>query len=110
MYTASGKENYLLYCLEHGVIHKENTLYKRNYLESAVYHAYNNFTGQKKPYPLENVYKVLMMAPVKESNMPVSYTHLLGIAILFGFAQWLRKILDLFPSLERPAEKKQCGI
>ena len=36
MYTASGKENYLLYCLEHGVIHKENTLYKRNYLESAV--------------------------------------------------------------------------
>ena len=23
MYTASGKENYLLYCLEHGVIHKE---------------------------------------------------------------------------------------
>ena len=34
----------------------------------------------------------------------------LGIAILFGFAQWLRKMLDLFPSLERPAEKKQCGI
>ena len=29
MYTASGEENYLLYCLEHGVIHKEITLYKR---------------------------------------------------------------------------------
>ena len=73
MYTARGEENYLLYCLEHGVIHKENTLYKRNYLESAVYHAYNNFTGKKKPYPLENVYKVLMMAPVKESNMQELY-------------------------------------
>lgn len=24
MYTARGEENYLLYCLEHGVIHKEN--------------------------------------------------------------------------------------
>ena len=32
----------------------------------------------------------------------------LGIAILFGFAQWLRKILDLFPSLERPAEKNSA--
>ena len=73
MYTASGKENYLLYCLEHGVIHKENTLYKRNYLESAVYHAYSNFTGKDTPYPLENVYKVLMMAPVKESNMQELY-------------------------------------
>ena len=69
MYTASGEENYLLYCLEHGVIHKENTLYKRNYLESAVYHAYSNFTGKDTPYPLENVYKVLMMAPVKESSI-----------------------------------------
>ena len=42
MYTASGEENYLLYCLEHGVIHKENTLYKRKYLDSAVYYAYRN--------------------------------------------------------------------
>ena len=69
MYTASGKENYLLYCLEHGVIHKENTLYKRNYLESAVYYAYSNRENDPKPYQLENVYKVLMMAPVKESSI-----------------------------------------
>ena len=73
MYTASGEENYLLYCLEHGVIHKENTLYKRKYKDSAVYHAYSNFTSTDKPYPLENVYKVLMMAPVKESNMQELY-------------------------------------
>ena len=50
MYTASGKENYLLYCLEHGVIHKENTLYKRNYLESAVYHAYSNRDRAKEDH------------------------------------------------------------
>lgn len=73
MYTASGKENYLLYCLEHGVIHKKNTLYKRNYLESAVYYAYSNREGKERPYQLENVYKVLMMAPVKESNMQELY-------------------------------------
>ena len=42
MYTASGEENYLLYCLEHGVIHKENTLYKRTINDSAVYYAYRN--------------------------------------------------------------------
>ena len=69
MYTASGKENYLLYCLEHGVIHKENTLYKRTYDDSAVYHAYKKFINDPNPYPLENVYKVLMMAPVKESSI-----------------------------------------
>lgn len=73
MYTASGKENYLLYCLEHGVIHKENTLYKRDYKKSAVYYAYSNFTGKETPYPLENVYKVLMMAPVAESKMQELY-------------------------------------
>ena len=73
MYTASGKEDYLLYCLEHGVIHKENTLYKRNYLESAVYYAYSNRENDPKPYQLENVYKVLMMAPVAESKMQELY-------------------------------------
>ena len=69
MYTARGEENYLLYCLEHGVIHKENTLYKRKYLDSAVYYAYSNRENDKSPYQLENVYKVLMMAPVAESSM-----------------------------------------
>ena len=33
----------------------------------------SNFTSTDKPYPLENVYKVLMMAPVKESNMQELY-------------------------------------
>ncbi|MFR5857599.1 MAG: hypothetical protein ACLUJC_00010, partial [Clostridia bacterium] len=69
MYTARGEENYLLYCLEHGVIHKENTLYKRKYKDSAVYWAYSGYIGKDNPYPLENVYKVLMMAPVKESSI-----------------------------------------
>ena len=69
MYTARGEENYLLYCLEHGVIHKENTLYKRKYVDSAVYYAYSNRENDKSPYQLENVYKVLMMAPVKESSI-----------------------------------------
>ena len=47
MYTANGEENYLLYCLEHGVIHKENTLYKRKYKDSAVYYAYRKHAALK---------------------------------------------------------------
>lgn len=74
MYTANGEENYLLYCLEHGVIHKENTLYKRKYKDSAVYYAYRKHEGGvENPYQLENVYKVLMMAPVKESSISELY-------------------------------------
>ena len=64
MYEVGG---FLVYCLEHGVIHRTSTLYKKNYKNSPIYHAYSNALNDENPYPIENIYKVLMLAPVDES-------------------------------------------
>lgn len=67
MYKADG---FIVYCLEHGVTHKTTTLYKKDYKKSPIYHAYQkaiNPGSNKDPYPIDNIYKVLMLAPVDES-------------------------------------------
>ena len=81
------------------MIHKENTLYKRKYKDSAVYYAYSNrYNVQISPYQLENVYKVLMMAPVKESNMQELYD--------LGFKQYH----DYDPGKTLHHHRLVCGI
>ena len=64
MYKAGG---FLVYCVEHGVSHKSTTLYKHDYKKSPIYAAYQKHTGQDVPYPIDNIFKVLMLAPVDES-------------------------------------------
>ena len=67
MYKADG---FIVYCLEHGVIHRTSTLYKKNYTKSPIYYAYKKFInpGDKDdPYPIDNIFKVLMLAPVDGS-------------------------------------------
>ncbi len=66
MYKAG---DFLVYCIEHGVSHKSTTIYKHNYIESPIYYAYKNAlnSGDNDPYPIENIFNVLMLAPVDES-------------------------------------------
>lgn len=66
MYKADG---FLVFCIEHGVSHKSTTLYKHNYKKSPIYEAYRSYLNSRDndPYPIDNIFKVLMLAPVDGS-------------------------------------------